>query len=256
MKSNMTVWAIALGVAAAVLAPVLELATGSELPYLLVLTVLAGAAWGIFRLRRDEMGWRWGGARGHLVAFLYPLLAVGVLALVALIAGEVTLQTADNAKYARRIGLMLASTWVGVLITEEGFFRGALWGVCARAGWSKGKTLAWTSVAFVGWHVAVPLIEADFLLPAAQLPIYYANVILLGLAWGALRLATGSLLVPCTAHASWNAIVYIFYGYGQKTGWLGIERVGVFGPERGVLGLIVNATVAWLLVRWAFRRAR
>ncbi len=58
---------------------------------------------------------------------------------------------------------------------------------------------------------------------------------------------SGSVLVPCTAHASWNAIVYIFFGHGLKTGSLGITHITVFDPERGILGLVINGSVAYLL---------
>ncbi len=245
--------AIAFGIAAAVLAPVLELATGSPLPYLFVLTVLAGLAWGIWRLRRGEFGWRWGG-RDHLVALTYPVLAMAPLVILALIFGRVAIDSTELPSAAGEFGLMIASTWVGVLITEDGFFRGALWGLGVRAGWTRRMVLVWTSLAFLAWHVAVPLIEEGFKLPAAQIPVYYANVLLLGLCWGLLRLVSGSLLVPVTAHAIWNGLAYVLFGYGTKNGLLGIEQVGIYGPERGVLGVGVNLAVLIWMLRWAGRR--
>jgi hypothetical protein len=77
---------------------------------------------------------------------------------------------------------------------------------------------------------------------------------LLGLCWGLLRMGSGSVLVACTAHASWNALVYVLFGYGMQNGLLGIDNITIFGPERGVLGLLVNGAVVTLLFMWALRR--
>jgi membrane protease YdiL (CAAX protease family) len=248
--SSMRLWAVLLGVFAAVLAPVSEIVTGSPLPYLLVLTLLAGLTWGILRLSRREMGLMIGDASGHLVALLYPLAAVGVLAGLVWATGSAGAEPIFTGENAKRLGLMFVSTWVGTLLTEEGFFRGALWGVTARSKWKPMSVLLWTSIAFMAWHIAVPLIEEDFRLVTHQIPVYYGNVLLLGLAWGLLRLISGSILVTCTAHASWNALVYVLFGYGMKSGALGLDRISLFGPERGVLGLAVNAAVVLLLLAW------
>lgn len=224
------------------------------MPYLLVLTLLAGLTWGILRLSRLEMGLSAGGAAGHLVALLYPMAAIGGLAVLALAAGDAGPGPVLTGEAGRKLGLMFVSTWLGTLLTEEGFFRGALWGVSRRSGWRPRLILLWTSIAFMAWHIAVPIIEEDFRLVTHQIPIYYANVFLLGLAWGLLRMVSGSILVACTAHASWNAFAYVLFGYGMKSGVLGVSRVSVFGPERGVLGIAVNAAVALLLLMWWRRR--
>jgi membrane protease YdiL (CAAX protease family) len=251
MATSLRLWAVLLGICAAVLAPVSELLTGSPYPYLLVLTVLTGITWGILRLGRREMGLVFGGAPNHLLALLYPVVAIGILGLLAWVTGGTGSDPVFTGENWRRLGLMFLSTWIGVLITEEGFFRGALWGLSTRSGWKPISVLLWTSIAFLAWHIAVPIIEEDFRLVANQIPIYYGNVLLLGLAWGLLRMLSGSVLVACTAHASWNALVYVFFGYGMKSGALGVARIGVFGPERGVLGLAVNAVVVLvLLLRW------
>lgn len=247
-------WAVLLGVCAAVLAPVSEIVTGSPLPYLLVLTLLAGLTWGILRLSRQEMGLSVGGLTNHLVALLYPLAAVGMLAGLVWATGSAGAGPVFTGENAKRLGLMFVSTWVGTLLTEEGFFRGALWGVSHRSGWKPMSVLLWTSIAFMAWHIAVPIIEEDFRLVTQQIPIYYGNVLLLGLAWGLLRMISGSILVTCTAHASWNALVYVLFGYGMKSGALDVSRLSLFGPERGVLGLVVNAAIVLLLLRWWRKR--
>lgn len=241
---------ILFGLAAAILAPALELATGSPLPYLLILTFLAGLAWSLWKLTRKEFGWSWGG-KAHIVAAVYPAIAMALPVLAALVFGRISYGYEDSMPLLAKLGLMTLSTWIGVLITEEGFFRGALWGMAMRAGWTNRRTLIWTSLAFTAWHVGVPIIEEGFILPAGQIPIYLTNVLLLGLTWGTLRLATGSLLVPITAHAVWNGLAYIFFGYGVKTGALGIQPINVYGPERGILGIVVNLAVLVWMIRWA-----
>ncbi len=69
-----------------------------------------------------------------------------------------------------------------------------------------------------------------------------------------LRLASGSIVVAAVSHAAWNALDYVFYGYGRRTGELGIAAYGVIDPERGWLGLAANAVAFALLWSWYRRR--
>lgn len=248
-------WAIGLGLSAAILSPLSELLTRSPLPYLLVLVVLGAFVWVVGRFGRAELGLALGRASDHALAFAYPIIAVGAVAGVASLAGTVSPVGISGSELARDTAFMFGGTWLGVLITEEGFFRGALWGVSRRAGFSPRAVLIWTSLAFAAWHIAVPLIEEPFALPAVQLPVYLVNATLLGVAWGLLRQGSGSVVVACTAHATWNALVYELFGYGPEATALGLSNVGFFDPERGVLGIVVNAVVVVLLARWASRRA-
>jgi membrane protease YdiL (CAAX protease family) len=237
-----------------VLSPALELATGSPLPFMLVLMLLIPAVWWWARLSRAEVGLRIGSAQHHAIAAIYPLIAVGSLAGIATLAGDIDPGFRFSGVVLQDLAIMLASTWLGTLITEEGFFRGALWGLSTRARWSRGVVLLWTSLAFAAWHIAVPLIEEPFRLPAAQLPVYLLNASLLGIAWGLLRLGSGSVPVACSAHAVWNALVYVLFGYGLKSTALGVSRIDLFDPERGLLGLAVNVSVVLLLLAWVRRR--
>ncbi len=175
------------------------------------------------------------------------------LAGVPLLAGDASISDLSWSTAVRDILLMTAVTFVGVIISEEGFFRGTLWGMSVKANWSSGAVLAWTSIAFMLWHVAVPIIDPHFRLPASEIPIYLVNVTLLGLAWGILRLVSGSVLVPGTAHAIWNGLAYTLFGFGERGGVLSISNIPLFDPERGVLGVIVNTTIVFILWRWAKR---
>jgi hypothetical protein len=71
---------------------------------------------------------------------------------------------------------------------------------------------------------------------------------------GILRWISGSIIVASCSHGLWNGIVYVFFGFGLKTGALGIHNTGIFGPEIGILGLGINALFALFLWRW-WRRA-
>ena len=81
-------------------------------------------------------------------------------------------------------------------------------------------------------------------------PIYLANVIVLGLTWGLVRVVSGSIIVASFCHAVWNALVYEFFRYGSGSGSLGIAAFNVFDPERGWAGLGIDLVVLLLLWRW------
>ena len=57
------------------------------------------------------------------------------------------------------------------------------------------------------YHAARVLTE-EFGLPPAEWPVYLANVFLIGLVWGLMRLRSGSVIGPALSHAVWNALVY------------------------------------------------
>ena len=76
------------------------------------------------------------------------------------------------------------------------------------------------------------------------------NATLLGLTWGLLRQASGSVVVASVCHAVWNSINYPLFGYGQKVGQLGIEETHIFGPEVGFVGIIMNSIAIGTLWWW------
>jgi len=167
----------------------------------------------------------------------------------------IDLSAYSAATVARRISLNFLVTFALTLITEDGFFRGALWGRCERAGFSPVTTIVWTSVAFGVWHLAVPVIDPDFAQPAAKVPQYVLGSTAFGVAMGVLRLRSGSVVVPSACHALWNATVYTLFGAGEKTGQLGIADHRVFDPERGYAGLVL-AVVAAIVLWWRVQPAR
>jgi membrane protease YdiL (CAAX protease family) len=245
---------LALGLSAAILSPSLQLATGSPIPYMLVLVALLALVWLTTPLQRKSLGFTVGGGRDHLIAASYPMVVMLTIGALALLSGQAEFSDWSVGKALKNMLLMGVATWIGVLITEEGFYRGALWGLSVRAGWRNLAVLGWTTLAFMMWHIGVPLVDPNYAVPAEQIPAWLINASLLGLTWGLLRLVSGSVLVACTAHAIWNGIAYIMFGYGDKTGVLTGHEVSLFDPERGILGLVMNTIMLFLFLAWARRR--
>jgi CAAX protease family protein len=110
--------------------------------------------------------------------------------------------------------------------------------------------LIYTSIAFSAWHISSATLDTDFRPAPSQLPVLLVNAAMLGIVWGILRWISGSIIVSSCSHGLWNGIAYVFFGFGSKTGVLGIRNTGIFGPEIGVLGLVINALFALFLWRW------
>ncbi len=244
----------ALGVIAAIGITTSMDATGYSAFSALPLLPLTLIFWAWQRLSRAEMGLVWGNLPGYGLALLYPALVLGATTLIAFLLGVVDTSAADWKKTG--LNLLLGSS-VGslmVLLTEEGFFRGWLWASLKRAGQSEARVLVWSSVLFTLWHVSPITLETGFNVPLAQIPVFLVNATLLGAIWGMLRLLSGSTLVASVSHAVWNAFAYSLFGFGEKTGALGIERTDLYGPEVGVLGLVLNLLFAVGLWGWLRRR--
>jgi hypothetical protein len=137
-----------------------------------------------------------------------------------------------------------------VLITEEGFFRGWLWASLKRAGRSDTYALVWTTLAFTLWHISAISLDTGFDIPAAEIPVFLVNATLVGGVFGILRMVSGSVVIPAVCHAVWNGLDYPLYGFGEKVGALGIDQTHLYGPEVGLLGILLNA--AFVLLIWLF----
>ena len=222
----------------------------SALP-LLPLTLLF---WYLQKFSRREMGLSWGDPAGYGLALAYPLVVLGLTAAAAFMTGAADTGGADWNKTLANITLMSTTGVLMGLLTEEGFFRGWLWASLKKAGQSDVRVLIWTSLAFSLWHVSAISLDTGFDVPAREIPIYLVNATLLGAIWGMLRMATGSILVPSVSHALWNGLDYPLFGFGEKVGALGIAQTEIFGPEVGLLGLVLNALFAVMLWSWVRRR--
>ena len=229
-------------------------ANGLAMLSALPLLPLGGIFWYWERFTRRQMGLNWGQVWHWGLGALHPVVVLGAITLICLLAGVV--DTAD-ANW-RTVGLnFLAGSSIGivmVVLTEEGFFRGWLWASLTRAGHSKVSVLILSSVAFSLWHVSWATLDTDFDLPAGQIPVYLLNVALIGLIWGVMRWISESVLVAGLCHAVWNALVYPLFGIGGETGALGVTQKSIYGPEVGIVGLIASVVFLSTLWFWAVKR--
>ncbi len=215
---------------------------------------LALIFWAVQRFTRAEVGLTWGTLRGYGLALLYPGLVLGTAALTAFLLGVVDVSGADWGKLRFNLLMMSSMGTLMVLLTEEGFFRGWLWASLKRGGRSDAQVLVWSSILFMLWHVSAITLDTGFNVPLSQVPVFLANATLIGAIWGMLRLLSGSAIVASLSHAVWNPLAYSLFGFGEKTGALGIERTDIYGPEVGFLGLFLNLVFATGLWVWIKRR--
>ncbi len=218
----------------------------SSLPLLPLAGILALAQ----RQRRRELGLVSGGAGACGLAILHPLVVIGVLILAAGISGAADFAHVRLLKMCLNLLLIGGTTILVALLTEEGFFRGWLWGSLERAGWSDGAVLLATSLAFAAWHVSAATLAVGYRPPPAQVPVFLLNALALGLVWGLLRASSGSILVASLGHGVWNGMAYALFGFGERVGALGVRQTGLWGPEVGIAGLVLNLGFAsWLWLR-------
>ena len=229
-------------------------ATGLSVFSALPLLPLAGLFWWLQKFSRREMGLIWGKPLDYGLALAYPLFVLGLMALIALAFDATDTAGADWNKTLLNIALMSSIGVLMGLLTEEGFFRGWLWAALKRAGQSDTRILVWTTLTFTLWHVSAISLDTDFDVPAAEIPIYLLNATLIGAVFGMLRMASGSIVVPSVCHAVWNGLDYPLYGFGEKAGALGIEATHIYGPEVGMLGVVLNLIFAGCLWWWLGKR--
>jgi membrane protease YdiL (CAAX protease family) len=216
----------------------------------LPLAALLALFWYLERCTRVEIGLVWGGPAHYALAVLHPALVMGLLALAAWIGGAIDLGRTDWNKAWTNLALLVVATTLVASITEEGFFRGWLWASLRRAGHGTASVLLWSSLAFMAWHLSAVLFDTGFNPVPAQIPVYLANAAVLGAIWGLLRLISGSVLVASVGHGVWNGFAYVFFGFGMKTGALGIQNTALHGPEIGWAGLVLNVLFAAALWQW------
>ena len=225
-------------------------ATGYTMFSALPLIPLTGLFWYAQKLSRQQIGLVWGNLQFYGLALAYPILVLGLVAVIALMHGEIDTSEADWNKAFLNMAVMSSAGIIMVMITEEGFFRGWLWAALQRAGQTDKQVLIWTSLAFTLWHISAISLDTGFDIPAAEIPIFLINATLIGAVFGMLRMASGSVVVPSVCHAVWNGIDYPLYGFGEKVGALGIEQTHIYGPEVGMIGLAVNLVFAAALWFW------
>lgn len=239
-------WAVLAAVAAIAASPLAQHFTGSALAFSLAPAGVALVVVALARPGRAWLGLTAPSAAGLGLAWLAPaVVMLGCAGLAAAVDG-LNAQMPPMGQLLQMAAMSFAVTFVLALITEDGFFRGALWALCRKAGGGARAALVFTSVAFALWHAAATRLPG-FELPLAVVPVYLLNMALVGLMFGLLRQISGSLVAPAMAHALWNTLAYGFFGQGTSPGLLGIERYWIFDPERGWAGCAVTAAVVGAL---------
>lgn len=244
-----TMWPALGGTLVAIMVTTAMDATGYAMFSALPLFPLAGLFWYLQRFTRQDIGLIISGGRHYIWALAYPLLVLGFMAAIAWAMGAVNSAESDWNKALLNIGLMSSTGILMVLITEEGFFRGWLWASLKRAGRSDAYILVWTTLAFTIWHISAISLDTGFDIPAGEIPVYLVNATLIGGVFGALRMVSGSVVVPAVCHALWNGLDYPLYGFGEKVGALGIQDTHIFGPEVGLAGIALNLVFCAILWR-------
>jgi hypothetical protein len=121
-----------------------------------------GLVWCWEGLSRAEMGFVWSALRHYVPALLHPVLVLGLAALAGWITGAVEVEKTHWRKAWLNVALVTVSTIRGVIITEEGFFRGWVWAALKYTGQNGYGVLVWSSLAFALWHWSAVLLEAGF----------------------------------------------------------------------------------------------
>jgi membrane protease YdiL (CAAX protease family) len=213
--------------------------------------------WYLERFSAQEVGFSWGRSRiwqSYAVAVGFPLVVTGAIAVAAYAMHAMHSDAAHHTTNVWVKLLLVAGSTIPVaLLTEEGFFRGWLWASLKRVGRGIAATLIATSIAFALWHWSSVFLQTGYNPPPAQIPTFMMNAAVLGAIWGMLRLLSGSLVVASVSHGVWNGLAYVLFGFGSHAGALGISNTAVYGPEIGVLGLLLNLAVAAALWLWCKR---
>ena len=126
-------------IGAIAISPLLVLATAQGAFYNLWLAVMMIALWAAQRLTKREVGIAVGDPSSYFIALAYAVGIIGCVALGAWATQSIDLKDYSATTVFRRLSLNFLVTFVLALMTEEGFFRGALWGSCARAGFTPAK---------------------------------------------------------------------------------------------------------------------
>jgi membrane protease YdiL (CAAX protease family) len=220
----------------------------------LPLLPIALGLWGLQRLSRVSVGLKVGRPVDYVLAVAYPLIVLGLAAAIAILSGAVH-PAHFGSPLIYRVLISSSAGILAALLTEEGFFRGWLWGSLMSADVGRYRILIVTSLAFAAWHISYATLAKGYILPPVQVTIFIANAAMMGAIWGLLRLLSGSIIVSSVSHSVWNAIAYALFGEGPKVGLLGVTQTSVYGAEVGVIGLILNCIFALALFTVYMKRS-
>lgn len=213
-------------------------------PIILVLVYLT-------KMNGKELGLEFGSLRDYIWAILYPASICLVIIIIAWVTGNI-IDTKYSNEMTGKIAYLFFYTFILAFATEEGFFRGWLFGILERDHINPKLILILTALAFASWHLPLFFLNPSF--TWSMLPIYITGGIIGGLTFGLLRYISGSIIVSSFSHAIWNTVVYILFGFGSSIGILGIKMTNIFSPESGLLGLIFGLAFMAILWLWTSKK--
>ncbi|MBV8197363.1 MAG: CPBP family intramembrane metalloprotease [Candidatus Eremiobacteraeota bacterium] len=169
------------------------------------------------RYNRVAIGATLGRPFDYGMAVLYPAIVVGGGVAIAFFAGAIHPESISTLPI-RAIALTAIAGVLAALLTEEGFFRGAVWAAFERAGMHTWKIAAVTSIAFALWHLSHATLAVGYILPPQQVVIFILNACVIGFIWATMRAWSGSIVVTSVSHSVWNAVIYGLFGEGLRLG--------------------------------------
>lgn len=197
----------------------------------------------------SSLGWKWGSARHHLIAFALPIIYGGVAYLLANAAGlaefprfEVMSEIANQQGF-ESLGPTLSIITVLLLAATAGMVSNMAAALGEEIGWRGfltprltailgffGATLI-TGLLWASWHLPI-LIFSDYNAGGEKLYELISFVVMITAISGAfawLRLDSGSLWPAATLHASHNLFLQTIYDPMTTRGHSSITMVGEFG---------------------------
>jgi len=207
------------------------------------------------KLSFKELGLTSGTLKDYGTAVLYPLsIAVPIIILAYLTGNLGTISY--NAEVPGNVALLFFTTLILAVATEEGFFRGWMFGILEREKVNPQLIILLTAVAFSLWHAPLFFLDPGFASNMGMIPLYLGGGVIAGMIFGLLRYQSGSIIVPSFSHALWNTTTYTLFGVGSGIGLLGIQMTNVFDMERGILGMVFSIILLSALWYFTFIRVK
>lgn len=203
------------------------------------------------KMNGKELGLEFGSFKDYIWAVLYPLGICLPIILIAFVTGSIG-EINYSIEMSGKIAYLFLLTFILAFTTEEGFFRGWLFGIMERDHINPKLILILTAIAFSLWHFPLFIIDPSFVW--SMLPVYLTGGIIGGIIFGLLRYISGSIIVSSFSHALWNTVVYILFGFGSSIGILNIKMTGIYNPESGLLGLAFGIIFMAILYLWASKK--
>ena len=201
------------------------------------------------KMNAKDLGLIFSKRKEYFIAMAYPLISTLIVISLATITdnlGQINITFATLTAFL----VLFFSTLILTVTTEEGFFRGWLFGIMEKYDYTPKLIIVLTSLAFAIWHIPLFFLGGGLGGAYNLIPLYLSTVFTGGAIMAIIRYRSGSIIVSSLSHTIWNSVNYILFGFGTAVGVLGITPITIFDPERGFLGLGIN--VLFLIIFWYY----